>query len=155
MMHAVLRENKSIDEPDMSRLDEDNQDAAELSTLKFSSEEEMKEWFWEQHKEEIMTRVKQAQNRGGGRLKSPLWAAPGNNNNNNEAELESSRKSLQLLDFIAKVQRQFMQQEEVCVLVRLVDCRVPEDDGHVFFSRHGRSSPLVFPLPLRLHFILL
>jgi hypothetical protein len=107
-MHAVSLENKSIDDqPEtMSRanpLDENDRQDALLSN--YSSEEEVKEWFWEQHREEIMASVKSGGNHGSN-WKSP-WAG------NNE-ELESSRKRLRLLDFIAKVQRQFLQQEEVC-----------------------------------------
>jgi hypothetical protein len=86
--------------------------------MKFSTEEEMKEWFWEQHKEEILASMTTGSNSC--RSSSQILSSPLMGPNK---ELDSARKSLRLLDFIAKVQRQFMQQEEVCC-ARLNDFRL-------------------------------
>jgi 6-pyruvoyl-tetrahydropterin synthase len=81
--------------------------------MKFSTEEEMKEWFWQQHREEIMANCANGTASASSidgtfamNQKSP-WVGQ-------NKELDSARKSLRLLDFISRVQRQFMQQEDVC-----------------------------------------
>jgi hypothetical protein len=102
-MHAVQEEEMREEQ-----LEHHHLDVVEQEELKFSTEEEMKEWFWDQHKDEILTSMK-----SGTGQKSPLTG-------HNE-ELDSARKSLRLLDFIAKVQRQFLQQEEVCVTSAITD----------------------------------
>ena len=95
----------------------------------FSSEEEMKEWFWEQHKDQFMANLGQ---------QAPVSPPPATQqaipvvepspcaqlepssisctttlSASDEQELKDARKSLKLLEAISSVQRQFMQQAEV------------------------------------------